>query len=356
MNFKGEVFSLNGKGKTLFSECLGLDFEHMSQNENEPLVTLTSFMEKEDQKNFFHAMLNFSSGEHLLDTLIYLVKGQTLGKMPIRLIANQHDENVDKDNFLILFVSTESEGIDRDLETNAQKIASIGNMTERIAHEINNPLMIIQGCSDMIKKSFERNSLDPQKLEKYTHRLNENISRLSQVIAALRCFSKEQKRDELQKTLLQFIVDESLQICRSEFDLSKIEIKIKSSQENLEIYCRKNEMIDAVFNVLSNAILATEACQNKWVSIEIESNKECALIRIKDPGLGIPNEIAEKILDPFFTTRPIGGGLGLGLTYSHTIIEAHNGRIYFNPASANTEFVIEIPQAKFIEKDLKKVS
>jgi signal transduction histidine kinase len=356
MNFKGEIFSLNDKGKSLFSECLGLDFENVSQNQGEPLLTLTSFMEKEDQKNFFHAMLNFSSENSQLDSIIYLMKGHTLGKMPIRLIANSKKDSGNQDHFLILFVSNENQGIQRDLETNVQKITSIGKMTERIAHEINNPLMIIQGCSDMIKKLFERNSLDIQKVEKYTHRLNENISRLSQIITALRCFSKEQKQDELHKTSVQSILDESLQICKSEFDLSKIDIKIKAPDEELEVYCRKNEMVDALFNVLNNAILATETIDSKWISIEIESYQDLALVRIKDPGLGIPNETAEKVLDPFFTTRPIGSGLGLGLTFSHTIIESHKGRIYYNPASTNTEFVIELPQAKIFEKEFKKVS
>lgn len=356
MNFKGEIFSLNEKGKSFFSECLGLDFENITQSEDEPLVTLISFMEKDDQIHFFQEMLSYSSGEIQLDTLIYLVKSQTLGKMPIRIIANKHDEGEGFDSFLTLFVSAENEDIHREIQTNLEKISSIGKMTERIAHEINNPLMIIQGCSDMIKKSFDRNSLDPLKLEKYTHRLNENISRLSQIISALQCFSREQKQNELQKTTLSSIIDESLQICKSEFDLTQIEITVNTNELELEIYCRKSELVDAVFNVIKNAILAALEYPTKWVSIELEDNKDLAVVRVKDPGLGIPKEIAEKVLDPFFTTRPIGSGLGLGLSYSHTIINSHQGRIFYNPKSNNTEFVIELPQAKYVEKNLKKVS
>jgi signal transduction histidine kinase len=356
MNFKGEIFSLNDKAKTFYSDCLGLDFENISQSEDEPLLTLTAFMEKEDQKHFFQEMLSYSSGEIQLDTLIYLVKSQTLGKMPIRIIADKHDETAGFDSFLTLFISAENEDIHRNIQINLDKISCTGKMTERIAHEINNPLMIIQGCSDMIKKSFDRKSLDPLRLEKYTHRLNENISRLSQIISALQCFSREKKQDELQKTSLSSLIDESLQICKSEFDLTQVNITVNTNELELDIYCRKSELVDAVFNVIKNAILAALEYPTKWVSIELEGNKELAIVRVKDPGLGIPKEIAEKVLDPFFTTRPIGRGLGLGLSYSHTIINSHQGRIFYNPISNNTEFVIELPQAKYIEKNLKKVS
>jgi signal transduction histidine kinase len=73
-------------------------------------------------------------------------------------------------------------------------------------------------------------------------------------------------------------------------------------------------------------------------------NSKIVRISIKDDGVGIPTEIREKIFDPFFTTKPVGKGTGLGLSVSYSIIEKHNGKIYFNSEIGNgTEFVIELP-------------
>lgn len=353
MNFRGDIFSINEKAKALFLDGLGLDFENQMINENEPLLNLTAFMEKEDQKLFFQEMLKFSSGEIDIDTIFYLVKSQTLNKMPIRIIANAPSEGEDTDSFLVIIVSAENERIVNNFLSNSQKIASISKMVDRIAHEINNPLMIIQGCSDIIKKSFDRNALDPQKLEKYTHRLNSNISRMSHIISSLKAFSNEENQDSYQISTLQFLVDEALQICRSEFDLSGIEIKVHFPDQDVEVYAKRTELIDAFYHIFKNAIQAIDQNEEKWVKIEVTIKQDKAFLTITDSGLGIASEVVESILEPFFTTRPVGGGLGLGLTYSHGVINRHKGKIFYNSMSKNTEFIIELPQAKFAEKDFK---
>jgi signal transduction histidine kinase len=353
MNFRGDLYQLNHKGKSLFQENLSLDFELLIPDENDPIFNLTAFMEKEDQKIFFQEMLRFSSGEISLDAIFHLVKSQTLNKMPLRIIANPPDETADADTFIVILMSAENERIVHQHFSNTQKIESISKMVDRIAHEINNPLMIIQGCSDIVKKSFDRNTLDPQKLEKYNHRLNSNITRMSHIISSLKSFSNDDNQDSYQISSIQFLADEALQICRSEFDLSGIEIKVMFPENEIQIYAKRSELIDALYNLIKNAIQAIEQSPEKWIKIEASQQQEKAFITFTDAGLGISENVVERILEPFFTTRPVGGGLGLGLTYSQGVITRHKGKIFYNSMAKNTQFIIEIPLAKYVEKDFK---
>lgn len=241
----------------------------------------------------------------------------------------------------------------QELENNAAKLSAIGKMTTRIAHEMNNPLMIIQGCVDFIQKSIVRKDLDPAKLEKYTYRMTENINRMSQIITSLQSFSREGKQDRLQIHSMLTIIEESLAICKTQFNLSDFKIEIidrKSITQLPEVYCRYTELVDSVFHIISNSVIAIQKMEQPWIRITVECINNIIKITFTDSGDGINPEIAHKIMEPFFTTRPIGAGLGLGLTFSNNIIESHKGKLYLNINSPNTEFIMELPHASFFAK------
>jgi signal transduction histidine kinase len=80
-----------------------------------------------------------------------------------------------------------------------------------------------------------------------------------------------------------------------------------------------------------------------WVEVSVEKTKEVVRISITDSGNGIKSEIAEKIMQPYFTTKEVGVGTGLGLSISKGIVEMHNGHFYLDQNYPNTRFVIELP-------------
>jgi len=114
------------------------------------------------------------------------------------------------------------------------------------------------------------------------------------------------------------------------------------------VRCYPSQLNQVFMNLLANAIDALEERKKplNWIRITTEcTDADTVIIRVADNGLGIPEDIVEKLFDPFFTTKPVGKGTGLGLSISSQIItERHGGRLRCESVlNQGTEFIIEIP-------------
>ena len=109
--------------------------------------------------------------------------------------------------------------------------------------------------------------------------------------------------------------------------------------------CRPNEVSQVLLNLLNNSYDAVEELEDKWIQVvtSIKNDKVC--ISVIDSGNGISQEIANEIMQPFFTTKPIGKGTGLGLSISKNLLESQQGELIIDHESANTKFDILLPKA-----------
>jgi signal transduction histidine kinase len=100
-------------------------------------------------------------------------------------------------------------------------------------------------------------------------------------------------------------------------------------------------------NLLSNAYDAINALSSKWIELRAEeAGANVIRVSITDCGHGIRSEVADKIMDPFFTTKDVGCGTGLGLSISRGIVEEHQGRLFYDPTSNHTRFVMDLPKSQ----------
>ncbi len=97
-------------------------------------------------------------------------------------------------------------------------------------------------------------------------------------------------------------------------------------------------------NLLNNACDAVEHLSSRWIELKVVSLEHSVVIEVIDSGTGIPQEIQEKMMRIFFTSKPVGKGTGLGLSISRAIIEDHGGTLKYVPTPTNTRFVIEFPR------------
>ena len=98
-----------------------------------------------------------------------------------------------------------------------------------------------------------------------------------------------------------------------------------------------------ILNLLNNAIDAIELNETKWVKIDFLKKETSIIISVTDSGKGIPDDIVEKIMQPFYSTKETGKGTGLGLSISKGIIENHKGTLTYDGSIGNTRFLIELP-------------
>lgn len=223
------------------------------------------------------------------------------------------------------------------------KLSSLGEMAAGIAHEINNPLTIIQGKASRIQKfSASSKETDSSTINTDAEKIILTVQRIAKIVKGLKSLSRDAGQDPYSPTSISDIAENALEMIRERFKNLGIEIKTQI-ESHLQIECRESQIIQVLINLLNNSYDAIENLDEKWVSLEIRKEKDCVLFRITDSGPGIPAEIANKMMDPFFTTKEIGKGTGLGLSISRAIINNHKGKLEIDHKSKNTCFLIYLP-------------
>lgn len=222
------------------------------------------------------------------------------------------------------------------------KLTSLGEMAGGIAHEINNPLAIISGRINLLIKAIENNQFNPDEFKISLEKIGQTNERIAKIVKSLKAFSRTNDQDPFVPIPVKEVIDHTIEICREKFRTSPVSLKIDSIPE-VSINCRESQIVQVILNLLSNSFDAVEKLDEKWIEVKFELvGHEKIKIKVIDSGRGIPETVANNIMQPFFTTKEVGKGTGLGLSISKGIIEDHNGRIYLDRNVSNTCFVVEM--------------
>ena len=229
----------------------------------------------------------------------------------------------------------------------SEKMASLGKMSAGILHEINNPLNFAKTGSYTLREFAHQ--LPEQDREDFRDILNdveEGITRVSQIVKDLRGFSHP---DNEQKTgvALEIIVLKSLRLLSNEVKHFEV---IEDVPENLEIHANENQLVQVMVNLLQNASDSLNSKEfpegTKGPSIRIKGFKADGRVHllVRDNGQGIDDAHLTRIFDPFYTTKDVGEGMGLGLSICYKIMENHQGTIKVKTEHlAFTEFDLIFP-------------
>ncbi|HEY5327857.1 MAG TPA: 7TM diverse intracellular signaling domain-containing protein, partial [Mucilaginibacter sp.] len=260
----------------------------------------------------------------------------------------------------------------------SEKMASLGQLTAGIAHEINNPINFVTSNIQPLNRDIEMildaltvienvgisdaSPADKQKqIKEYKEELdfdyltleikhlikgiNEGASRTAEIVKGLRIFSRLDE-DDLKKADLNEGLDSTLAIINNLLN-NKIKI-IKQYGELPLVECYPGKLNQVFLNIISNAVYAV---QKKFgekkggeITIITSNDDKNAFIKIKDNGTGMDAQTQKKVFDPFFTTKEVGEGTGLGMSIAYNTIKKHNGQIIVNSnPGEGTEFILQIP-------------
>lgn len=228
------------------------------------------------------------------------------------------------------------------------KMAALGEMASGIAHEINNPLTVVNISNLKIRTLLEKNSGLNTELTEHLDRINDTVKRIAKIVRSLQNFSRNSQLDQLEPTSLQVAIHDTIEICKNRLEKLKIDLKVKMPQETIEVLSKPTELSQVLLNLLNNSVDATEKLSVKWIEIEVLASEETVEIRVVDSGCGIPADIQSKMMQPFYTSKPFGQGTGLGLSISKGIIKSHGGKLFYDNSMSNTCFVIRLNRLKSI--------
>jgi len=250
---------------------------------------------------------------------------------------------------LLLFILTErfrnQLREEQALLVQSARLSSLGEMASSIAHEINNPLAIIVGKANQTSRLL--GSSPAPNLEKVA----ENLSlieatghRIAKIIQGLRTFSRDAVHDPKSPASLQSMIDDALGLSQERFRTHGIELRPATIDPEVQILCRPTQIVQILVNLLANAFDAVVGSEQPWVSIDVQMEQEVIILSVTDSGPGIPDRIAEKVMEPFFTTKDVGRGTGIGLSLSKGIAEEHGGKLALDRTAKNTCFVLSLPR------------
>lgn len=233
------------------------------------------------------------------------------------------------------------------------KLASIGELAAEVAHELNQPLMVIRGYSQRIHHQMKNRRLDEKELSELLETIERNTKRMMIIISHLRAFSRLSTAG-FQPVDLNRVIEDAFLMIGEQLRLRGIHVTKNLDAEGTFIQGDARQLEQVFLNLLSNArdaLSVTPTCyqrrpSDRRITIATRSMSDPAMVEVlvSDNGDGIPAENLEAIFDPFFTTKAEGKGTGLGLSISYGIIQKHGGRIEVKDTGPDgTTFALTFP-------------
>jgi PAS domain S-box-containing protein len=218
------------------------------------------------------------------------------------------------------------------------KLASLGEMSAGIAHEINNPLSIIIASLPLLTACKD----DQTKLDLKLAIIAKASHRIEKIVNGLRKFSRCSTGVVHKNESLNDLIKDTLVMTETKAKRHSTKISIGSEIE-ASIVCDGVEIEQVLINLINNGIDAAKGGDERWLKINVIVEKEHIVIQVINSGPMISPEIEQRLFEPFFTTKAVGKGTGLGLSISKRILDSHNATLRLNRSFANTCFEICFP-------------
>lgn len=218
-----------------------------------------------------------------------------------------------------------------------EKLAALGEMAARVAHELRNPISVLGGFI----KRLERNIDNPDAREKYVNILKDEILRLEQIVNEILDFSREPRLLEFTDFNVNKLINDVYILLEEKIKEKNILLSFETDSEEIIVHAEYSRMKQVVINILQNAIEATPI--NGKILVETRLGLDKVTVSIWNEGKPIDKDTSEKLFTPFFTTKVHGTGLGLAIC-KKIVEDEHKGKIYHEATEDGNRFVIELPK------------
>lgn len=288
-----------------------------------------------------------------------LYNGDVIGLVGVA--NNKHGYRIEEYNYLKPFFDLVGETIHLikvELELEFQKrvllhnskLASIGELAAGVSHEINNPLAIIKGHLDLLRRYCERENIYDDEVDAKISKSLKGVERIANIVKGLGAFARADEIELKSLNLTELLV-ETRDMLLEIYDKEGIHL-IFDIQNDLWIKGNRGRLQQVFVNILSNARDALTGANIKEIKVFAKQIGKDIELKICDTGPGIPDELKEKVFDPFFTTKEINKGTGIGLALVSSIIKEHEGIINVsNEINSGACFIITLnSQVRIKEK------
>jgi C4-dicarboxylate-specific signal transduction histidine kinase len=226
---------------------------------------------------------------------------------------------------------------------NDRKLAALGEMAGGIAHEINNPLAILVGRSGQLRKFVSALNCDQAQAEMILNSIEKTIFRIQEAITDLETIASNPSTEETKALHFGRLLQRMRDLSINRYAPLGIRVDFPETFEAM-IEAREVDLAQAFLYLIENAADAATKSETPWLRVEVQNlDRQTLRVRLTDSGQGVPEDLREKIFQPFFTTKEVGQGRGVGLNLAMSIIDSHSGRLYFDFNQPHTTVCVELP-------------
>lgn len=226
------------------------------------------------------------------------------------------------------------------------KMASLGEMGSGIAHELNNPLTVINGFASLVEENMKKGDVSRDLLELGIKQITKNVNRMADIIKNLRTFSSSSEGETFKNVNLTDIYASVLGLCEQRFMSHSINLEVLPYDPSITIFGSKTQVAQMLVSLLSNSYDAIRGFDEKWIRIETLSDASHTIIKVRDSGKRPSKEVCQKMFNPFFTTKITSESSGIGLSVTQRMISDHGGDIKIDEKEEHTTFVLRFPKER----------
>jgi PAS domain S-box-containing protein len=240
-----------------------------------------------------------------------------------------------------------------------KRIEALSHMAGGLAHEINNPLAIIHATAvDLMNLADGRASLPSEEVRTGCERIVKTSNRAIRILRALKGFGRDAEKDPMETTSIYEVLDQCVELQGVRFERHKVELRLKLKPDLPYIECRETQICQIITNLINNGFDAVidEAGKERWVTVSAEHSGKWISVDVTDSGPGIKDEIKAHLMEPFFTTKEAGKGMGIGLSLSRAIAQEHGGTLTVFEEGPHTCFRLILPVSAESEPQEKENS
>jgi two-component system NtrC family sensor kinase len=342
VDFKGEIISINRYG----ARALGYTSQGIvGKNISEVFPGTT----KEEMNHLIEEVFATGAGQRAMQEITVGGKANffNINLTPIR------EGNLVLSTLIIAHDITSQKKLEGQLY-HTEKLASLGQLAAGVAHEINNPLAIILGFSDMLLERLDEKSKE-YGIIKTIERQGLNCKK---IVENLMTFARAREKD-VYDTDINRGIETVLEVVKNTLLIKKVEFHLSLAERLPRVRGDAAQLQQVFLNLINNAVFAMPQGGTLTVTTRLHDNKDRVQIKVADTGDGIKKEHLPKIYDPFFTTRKVGEGTGLGLSVSYAIITKFGGTISCESLNkdeskdgkSGTTFTILLPVSESLKEE-----